>query len=605
MGKYDIDAKYSEDCDLTIGELCHEIKEEYYAYYVHNEKAPREEKLFPSWETFYNKFKNSDQSGLVDKLVNNLNFDMESIAENNPLELFDMLKILKLLYYIEKIGDPKCKKIDYKYKESYSDDVRIQITDILKKPRLENIQSEFSNNSVYGKIFADMFDKIKNVVDDAEERCLRLEKINLYWEYITDSIFDYVITDKALAEPEDANNELERINRFLKEKVLARLQGIDVTGISNSEGVMKTFFNILACHRLLCNEVDRININYHVSFSEPPSQEYVNNLKKYEFCEVKWDLLPIIIKRLSGENDNIEAGNLLYFISYGLEIPNTDIKHYKYAVKHAKIVASWIEKYKEADFSNGIPVDMLSAIMQEIISNKKNSDKVLNDYYGYNNKWKSILTALKKTNMADAVVMQAWIKKLENRVAVNYGAYALIQRKRDIEITIYEIKKILYSYRNLNDLEFVNDVLSHFVARSVTSRNLAMAIGVRFAKKIAANFCGAAKQIQNFQMWPEGINVLDMFREFLVDKHNIEDAVAKDVARQVNAFYKEESTVTGRSMCCDFEIYYSEKYHHDFRFVFFVDKSSNYFEYRQFFEICSDDDVCEMKHLGLEKFIKR
>ena len=104
------------------------------------------------------------------------------------------------------------------------------------------------------------------------------------------------------------------------------------------------------------------------------------------------------------------------------------------------------------------------------------------------------MTALKKPEEADAVVLQAWIKKLENRTAINYGSYDLIQKKREIETTIYEIKSIIYSYRNLDDLEFVNSVICHFVARAITSRDLAMNIGCRFAEKVIHNLNGELKK---------------------------------------------------------------------------------------------------------------
>lgn len=214
------------------------------------------------------------------------------------------------------------------------------------------------------------------------------------------------------------------------------------------------------------------------------------------------------------------------------------------------------------------------------------------------------MTAIKNPSTVDAIVMQVWMKKLENRIAVNFGAYDLIKKKREIETTIYEIKKVIYSYRNLDDLEFMNDVLSHFVARSVTSRDLAMNVGVRFAHKVAERLKGSAKQLTDFRMWPEGINVLDMFREFLVDKYNIEDAVAEDVARQINEFYEEKSTVIGRDMRCDLEVYFSEKYHHDFLFIFWVDRDSHRLVYKQFLEVCSDADADRMIQLGLGKFVK-
>ena len=214
------------------------------------------------------------------------------------------------------------------------------------------------------------------------------------------------------------------------------------------------------------------------------------------------------------------------------------------------------------------------------------------------------MTAVKNPNMADAVVLQAWINKLENRTAVNFGAFDLIQKKREIEITIYEIKSIIYSYRNLDDLEFANSVIYHFSARSIMSRSLAMNIGYRFAKKVIYHLNDELKSKIKFNMWSEGINVLDMFREFLIDRSDIEQCVASEVARQINEFYEKDDGITGRSMRVDFEVYISEKYCKDFMLIYFLDKSTDTLTYKQFYEVCSDTDADRMMSLGLEKFVK-
>ena len=584
---FDVDNKYDQDCFVSwhslYMELVHEFENSHPGEYIDE-------------DTVRDKFTNSDGSGLVDKLESVLDFDIRGIVGEDNAEWFDMFKILKLLFYIEKYGDPK--------KNVASENYRIQITDILAKPRLSNVPSDFTSFSVYGKYFGQLYENVKGAVSDADERELRLEKINAYWEYITEKIFDYVINDYALEQPEDALVELERINRFLKEKVLDKLKDHDVVKLSKPEKVLPAFFNLLACHKLLCNENDRISINYEICLSPPPDAEYIENFKKYEGCEVKWEILPLIKDRLAGKNQNADAGIALYFISYGAEIAKTDIKHYRYAADKAKLVASWIEKYKGADYTGGIELDMLSIIMQELIDNKKNGDKITNDYYGYNNKSCSLMTAVKNPETANAIVLQAWMKKLENRTAVNFGAFDLIQKKREIETTIYEIKSIIYSYRNLDDLEFVNSALSHFAARTITSRGLAMSIGDRFAEKVVANLEGKAKKMTNFYMWPEGINIMDMFREFLVDTRDIEDCVAEEVARQINEFYEERGSVIGRGMRVDFEVYVSEKYHKDFLLIYYVDKSRNTLTYQQFYEVCADADAARMASLKLEKFVK-
>ena len=88
--------------------------------------------------------------------------------------------------------------------------------------------------------------------------------------------------------------------------------------------------------------------------------------------------------------------------------------------------------------------------------------------------------------MADAVAVQAWIKKLENRAVANLGALELIKKKRDIENIIYEIKGYIFSFYNIGDMAFVNSEIYYIAARSMISQNFAMDIEINL-QKLCAN----------------------------------------------------------------------------------------------------------------------
>jgi hypothetical protein len=96
-----------------------------------------------------------------------------------------------------------------------------------------------------------------------------------------------------------------------------------------------------------------------------------------------------------------------------------------------------------------------------------------------------LLSALKKPDTTSAVLIKAWIKKVENRYSVNLGAYELIEKKRLVENVVYKIKQEIFLYQNSDDLETSNNCIIHFVSRCLISRELAMKIGTEFACKIA------------------------------------------------------------------------------------------------------------------------
>lgn len=583
MGYYDIGVEYKEGKNMTYISLCKEIMDEY-------ESATGS--IAPGEETIRDKFKNAQESGLINKLNKLLGYDVEENISDK--ERHDLFKLLKLLYYIEKSGEPK-------YKAGYAEDLRIKITDILEKPRLENIQTDLSDKSVYGKYFESLYNSVKSEVKDADERFEKLENINIYWEYLTEKVFDYVITDRALDEPESALSELERIHCFLQEKVLDRLSTANIPKDSD-DGVLNTFYNKLICHRLMCRDIDRININYQICLSPDPSDEYVAQFKKWEGYGVPKKLQEDIKDYICSSTENEVAKGVIDFVLQGIEREHWKEKAFKFAIKNFDTVLKWWTEGKEIDVTESVPIDIFTVIMQEIVVVNDSKEGFRNDYLGYKNPNRSLSVTVKKPTEADAVAVEAWKKKLENRTAVNFGASALIKKKREIENCIYQIKKYIYSFNRISEIEFANANLCRFVARSIISRDLAMHIGNEFAQIVCKYLTIKSKDI-TFILDDSGINVLNMFRDFTIDQFNIKELVAKDFARQINEFYEEQSTCFAKGMRCDFEIALSQEKYWDNVVTFIVNKEVNLIIYKQYVEVIPDDECDEMCRLGLGEFI--
>ena len=85
------------------------------------------------------------------------------------------------------------------------------------------------------------------------------------------------------------------------------------------------------------------------------------------------------------------------------------------------------------------------------------------------------------------------------------------EKSYENENIIIEIKKVLYSYHSLDDLEFANRYLCHWIARSIISRGKVLnEVGVRFTDEICDNLSIAPKQFRFF-LPPEAMNVCDLF----------------------------------------------------------------------------------------------
>ena len=149
MGKYDIRAKLTSDCKLTVYDLAKEIQ---------NELDLLDAKSIEMQL-------GNTKSGLLKKLKDILKFDAKNIAKDSKEEQFKMYKLLKILYLIEKHGDfKKIRAYDTTSK------VKTPIINILAKPNLLNINTYYSKKTEFGKVFKELSYDIKSTIEDSVER---------------------------------------------------------------------------------------------------------------------------------------------------------------------------------------------------------------------------------------------------------------------------------------------------------------------------------------------------------------------------------------------------------------------------------------------------
>lgn len=586
MALYNIDSKYTET-NHTYTSLCLELMAEY---------EERTGENAPGEEYFRDKIKNSKKSGIVNKLNRLLGINVEKMVmdTNSDEEKFEFLKLIKLIYYIEKDGVAKCSK--------ESDvNVRVLITDILQKPRLENIKTEFSTKSEYGSYFEDLYMNIKKQITDADSRIKKIESMNEYWEYITNIVFDYVITDKAINETDEALKELNRIHNYLEQRVLKRLD-INKPPITYEKRLLDNFFNLLICHKVMCEDRDRLNINYRICESKAPNQKYVDLFRDYEGYEITRDNIKILENYICSETDREDIKEIAFLIMKGLDERYYDQKAWEFAIKNYETVLNWWITGRNIDVTKSVAIDTFIIIMQELIVVYKDKEGLKNDYYGYNNPKRSLTASVRKPSSADAVAVQAWIKKLENRAVANFGALELIKKKRDIENVIYKIKGYIFSFYNIEDMKFINSQLYYISARSMISQNYAMNIRNLFAENMCKRLLRSINKI-NIILPDEAINVYNLFKDFTIDKSGSLERVAANLAELINAFYEEDSDVISRGYKLDVTISWNESIKKKSLLTVMVDKITNSVIYKQYVGVESDSNCERMVKLGLGKFI--
>jgi len=294
-------------------------------------------------------------------------------------------------------------------------------------------------------------------------------------------------------------------------------------------------------------------------------------------------------------------------VTYGKGFSQDDEKHFKYALQHAKIVAGWIGKNKGVDFERAINLTIFVAIIQEIMQIKKDNEKVLNDFYGYNNRYKSMISAIKKSDEADAIIVQAWIRKLENRCAFNIGAVERLQVKRAVESEIFEIKKILFSYRNYNDIRLADRMVSHFAGRTMMSRGLAMHVCDGLVEDILKRLTPEMKELR-FIVPPYAVNVYDCFREIYMDRSTAKEKLIEEIVDKINYMYEEDPRpyVSKKQLQIPymFTVSYGGTMRSEHQLIYRIDREKEYVIFECFVDVMTDAETVRLKKIGLGEFIR-
>ncbi|OZI13332.1 hypothetical protein CEW92_01915 [Bacillaceae bacterium SAS-127] len=578
MSKYNLGQNESEKCALTIADLCKEIAEE----------NPNSEHY--SFDTLRDKFKNHDKSGIIDKLEIKLGFRIENFDK------YDQLKLLKYLFQLEKSSLSKSIK-------SYNN-AKIRIIDILNKPRLDNINTHIAEKNIYGNILSEMKANIEKELsrESIVLKIEQLEYITLQWEIVIQKTFDYVMTEIALHNKEFAYSELERIEYYLKHKVLERLPNVLELKLQYNENLFSTFYNILILHESLCFDHDRLRINYQIVIDDPPENDYIKTfIENEDKWLVKEEYFEILLKKLCNLDERYDSklGIIIFLIFKKNKLSDEDKKNLKFAFRHVKTLLIWLKEFKKADFSEGYHLGIFVSVIQEIIYASKTKEILKNDFYGNKYYQKTLISSLKDGVEASAVAKTAWLFKIENRYSVNIGAYKLIKKKRDVEKLIYQIKSKLYQYHNMSDLELANSMIINFTSRSLISRKIAEDILLEFVQQVV-EICG----LYEFRIFKKGINVLNMCREFLLCRETMQVA-AKDIGEMIIEFDFESPTnsyskIIAKSMSYRFCLKSNDR---TFLVLFYVDRERKVVDFKNFMEVVDDEYANEQIRIGLGKFI--
>lgn len=488
------------------------IKERNSLYTLALELESEEDNEDVSIDTIMKRLKS--KSGIINLLKKNFNFDIEKISKRSEKDKHEMYELLKIIYNFKfksddisdesKINGVGANEYVKKIK-SCADNPQKNKRSLLKlfsKPSLENLNTEFSKASKFGDVHDDLFKIIKSYVDDSEERYRLIYEEKILWEQLIGVLNFWVFGNLVPGNEKYYEIHLARVNKRMG-MMLERLKNINITfdfnKLENKEGVFKTFFNLLTYYEIICNNSDKIKMNSVAYYADSPDKEYIdifkqvykNDVNMYELDQIEEN-----INNLSTLSDN-ELWKLITYGKYNESVADL----YKFAIRYYKTVVNWIYKRQVDEARNketpafGYPKESnrmnvynaMHLIMKEECSKKDFDIRNLgktgglvsvfqelffihifkptfeNKHLKYNSTHTQLTKAIKDKGKANAALIRYITRRVENRLAMNLGVQNLMNKKREIESKIYEIKGMIFKYQNIDDMVFVNEMIAHFL----------------------------------------------------------------------------------------------------------------------------------------------
>ncbi len=444
MGDYDIDKTYDLTIPLTFANLAKELAIEDMQSHT-NIKVKSVD---------INRKITRKGYGLIDRLHKYIGYDIKANAGDNPSMKFEMLQLLKLIYRSEETNSVQ----NDKYRKSLQDD--FPIIKILSKPRLDNVNSIFSESTIYGKRFSDFLHLLQQKVDIGEKRYNAIHSIYTAFESIPYCLFNMVIPDDKVMPFTTAEFLLTEINSFM-EAICDILNNFDSNQLAYKEGVLITFYNILCCHYHRCYDFDMVRLISEDDV-DPIKDYYAESFMRLHLSKdsYNWDIISSIKSYLqNGSAEDTNAKPLIFFILYAEEIDDENRTLLLHAISKVKDLALLVGKRQGNDYSEGIGTALLVSLLQEIMNVEKHSINIETDTLRFSTGTKSLYNALGNLSEASPAVIAAWTTRIEDRWAYNLNRSQLMKLKRQIEMHVSEIRKFIFSHKNFSDMYAVHQVL--------------------------------------------------------------------------------------------------------------------------------------------------
>ncbi|MBR6385001.1 MAG: hypothetical protein IKS03_02630 [Ruminococcus sp.] len=410
-----------------------------------------------------------DSSCITKKLREQLHLDITAYEDkNDKSKMFDLLKVL---YFIA---------IDQCREKKSKNGSQPSILNLMIKSSLEHTDTK---NAMHEERFKDKIEQYRKAVDDAEYREKKINEIHSFWNNIHN-----IIDSTMLEEIQTKCGEFKIIENRLK-WLNYDLMRDDINNLQRpNEGIIKTFYNMMLSSRVIAEIEDMKNVLYDYRNEEDVCQEITDLFISEDTSKpMKWVEFKEIINRKKIDFSNEQTKNVWSMILYKKNVDNKDLEKYSddynFAEKYAETIAEYwlMEKHNEKEITLGQWI----IVFQELLCIHHDKLTYVNTGIGHTNTNMKLTAAIKSFEQVSKLPHMIVLERLGNRSLLRFGTRDLFESKLKIDRYIADIEKVIFSYKNIEDIETAHNYLYFMVMTATVTPITSVDICGRIQSKLS------------------------------------------------------------------------------------------------------------------------
>ena len=410
-----------------------------------------------------------DSSCIARKLKDQLHLDISAYEDkNDKAKMFDVLKVL---YFVS---------LDQCQEKESKKGSQPTILNLMIKSSLEHTDVK---NAMHGGRFKEKLEKYRKAVDDAESREKTINKIHALWDHIHDIVSSTMIEEIQMnrGDLKMIENRLKWINYDLVKDEINNLQ-------RPIEGIVPIFYNMMLSSRVIAEIEDMKKVLYDYHNEENVCQEVIDLfISDATLQPMKWSEFKEIINRKKIDFSNEQTKNVWSMILYKKNVNKKDLDKYNddynFAEKYAETIAEYwlMETCKKEEITLGEWI----IVFRELICIHHDKLTYVNTGIGHTNTNLKITAAIKSFDNVSKLPHKIVLERLINRSLLRFGTRDLFESKLRIDRYIADIEKVVFSYKNIQDIETAHNYLYFMVMTAIATSTMCDGIYKRIQSKLS------------------------------------------------------------------------------------------------------------------------